>query len=200
MEYPYKTTPESFLTYQYSKFLGFDFIDAYKFFRSEALKSFKLDLNKNRLDNLISNFLKSHKIVAFNTHSLLQLLSEKDIKKEDLIMLFLFQNENKVKDKTTNQIIYTLLSRLIKKYEISRSIYSNKYRDLESYVLFAANLVIYYKHSGNIKFLNALLKLNDSLCSVHEKITKDYIVLLYFSINAEIEEVKKLFNKKSLRI
>jgi hypothetical protein len=106
--------------------------------------------------------------------------------------------------------IYKWLSIFIKKYEVSKKIFTqydskmkkigNDYKKIENYLLLSANLAIFYKHSGNLKFLNTLLKLNDTLCSISKKITQKNLPLFYLSLKIELEEVKNLFNKRGFRL
>ena len=194
IQYPYKSTPGITVSYQYSEFQGFDFLKSYKAFRVRTLKSLKTD--KNKVKSLISDFLENKNFGKFNVDSLNESLSERDLSLNDLIHLFVIQYGEKPKN---NAAVYKLLSRLIKRYEVSRKICSIN-NGLYIYVLFAANLAIFYKNSNNLKFLNTLLKLNDMLCSVHKNISQKYIPLLYFSINSEFEEVNKLFIKKGVEL
>ena len=198
-QYPYKANSDKILTYQYSKFSGFGFIESYKSFRLQTLAALKSRIEKGRLKTIIPDYLKNFKFDKTDSEILQKLVTERIINKSSL-QLVLYMQYNIQKDKRIKEYIYKWLSILVKKYEVARKIDSNNYKHLEGYILFGTNLAIFYKHSHNLKFLNALLKLNDVLCTINTKVAKNLTPLLYFAINTELEEIKILFNKKGLKI
>ena len=198
-QYPYKATFEKPITYQYSKFLGFGLIKVYESSRTTSLKSLMLRMSNDEIRKPIPNFLRKFKSNKFASNSLNQLIGKNCIDKQDLLLLLFSQYVYKHK-KSSNATIYRLLTKLIKRFEVSRNICQTNKDNLSCHILLASNLAVFYQHSGNIKFLNTLLKLNDILCSIPNKLTKDYAALLYFSINTELEEIRRIFNKKGLRL
>ncbi len=128
-QYLYKATPNKLLTYQYSKFSGFEFIDSYKSFRLQTLGALKSRITKGKLNNIIPNYLKNCKFDKSNSKILQKLITEKIVNKSSLQMV-LYMQFNMPKDKRIEEHIYKWLSILIKKYEVARKIDSSNYQDL----------------------------------------------------------------------
>ena len=87
-------------------------------------------------------------------------------------------------------------------------LYDNNFKDktknfkkLINYILLAHLCIIRYHETLNLKFLNTLLKINDTTCS-----QLDYIKnstekkLLVESLKDEIEIIKNLCNKKGVEL
>ena len=103
---------------------------------------------------------------------------------------------------------YFILSKFVKKYEVFKKIFDkyddnymkigNDYKNLEVYVIFTACLLRYYIKHNNLKFLNAIIKLNDLLCSVRDDVKGK--ALFNDNLLVEMEMVKEIISKKGLKI
>ena len=211
IRYPYTQTLEKPIKYQYSKFYGFKFIKYYKSFRFKIISLLKLKIRDSEdLDYAVPNYLKKLNFYSYNTMSLIRKLSSTSSTKNRLSILLLLQHRHFNRSKILKEEVYNWLRIFIKKFEVSKRVFSKygpkmdnvggNYKAIENYILLAVNIAIFYNRFGNLKFLNALLKLNDMLCSMQSKVIKKYIPLFYFSINTEVYEIKKLFNKRCLRL
>jgi hypothetical protein len=97
---------------------------------------------------------------------------EREVVTEDLILFLLFNNIN---NKNSN-LIKDWVDRLVQKFEVTKKLYEiyqpgfRKGKGLSNvvrlYYLFALLLVFYYSSVKNLKYLNALLKITDLLCSI----------------------------------
>ena len=205
-KYPYFGRLENPQTYQYSKFMGVKFITSYKLSRLETIKS--LNLNQKLLGNIIPDYIKE--FGHYNREILIRKISKESDTKNILSLLLFMQSNFRNKDDVIQKEVYKWLSIYIKKYEISKKIFSKydhnmkrigkNYKDLDNYVLLSINIALFCKNLHNLKFTNTLLKINDMLCSMREEITQKLIPLFYLSIKIELEEIEKLFNKKGLEI
>lgn len=199
MGYPYKAGPKKILTYQYSKFYGYEFLKQYKAFRIKTLRSLKSKLRKKKLNGIIDDYLRELKFKNPIAKGLRETLSE-NVLNEKMLGLALFMLYSFPKDKKSKERVDSWLMRLVKRYEVSRKLDKDNKISLDAYVIFAAILALAYNKLQNLKFLNCLLKLNDVLCPAYNRISNKCIPLLYFAVNAELEGVKKLFNKKDLTL
>ena len=62
------------------------------------------------------------------------------------------------------------------------------------------NIALFYKNSKNLKFINAVLKINDMLCGMKDYIKPEILPLFYLSLKIELDEIKNLFRKKGLEL
>ncbi len=102
------------------------------------------------------------------------------------------------------------MDRLVQRFEVSKKIcerYKPGFKKGDGtsecfilYALFAMNLSIYYYKTKNLKYLNTLLKLNDTLISVIDKLTDDYpsIFMAYLSVSCEVCFIGKLVESKEI--
>ena len=98
-----------------------------------------------------------------------------------------------------------LLEKFLKKFEVYKRIFSKydstfkkkskDYSNMGNYVLLSSNFALAYKKSRDVRFLNVLLKINDLLCGSLEEITKNYLLLVYFSLKEEETAIIKLIKK-----
>jgi len=104
------------------------------------------------------------------------------------------------KEKPNENICYEVLSKLIKKFEVFKKIFtdynpkfrknSNNFKDnyVYAYLSFACGL--YYLKFKNLKFLNAQLKINDLLLSLQIK-NKNIKEIISSSLQLEINAIRK---------
>jgi len=102
------------------------------------------------------------------------------------------------------------MDRLVQRFEVTKKIYEGykpgfikgegKSERLILYALFAMVLSIYYYKNNNLKYLNTLLKINDTLISVIDKLKDDYpaIFMAYLSASCEVCFVGKLVKSKGI--
>jgi len=79
---------------------------------------------------------------------------------------------NLINNKNEN---FITIDKFIKKFEIKKLIFSkyddnlqpisSEYSEIQNYLLLAIICVFKFKNSTNLKYLNTLLKLNDTICS-----------------------------------
>ncbi|MBR1598179.1 MAG: hypothetical protein IJ661_04590 [Lachnospiraceae bacterium] len=157
--------------YMYSEYGGREFLDAYK----ESRDSFLLEIKACDTD------------VHVTYIELMRLDSELN-KKE------LWDN---------NRLI---LNDYIKTFEVRKRLYSEynlnwkpcnnaTYDNVELYIVLAQCLVKGYSLSKSAKYLSCLLKLDDTLISIKEKLTDRQKAVLSDIIVYEMQETKKLENK-----
>jgi hypothetical protein len=103
------------------------------------------------------------------------------------------------------------MDELVQRFEVTKKIYEvykPGFRKGEGksdcfilYALFAMVLSIYYYKNKNLKYLNVLLKINDTLISVIDKLTDDYpaIFMAYLATLCEVSFVGKLAKSKGIR-
>ena len=95
---------------------------------------------------------------------------------------------------------------LLKKFEIKKRIFSEydhelkenstDFKILTTYILLAAICAKKFQDNSNPKFLNTLLKLNDTICSQIDSINDvNNLSLIYYIINLELEYVRDLIRK-----
>lgn len=113
-------------------------------------------------------------------------------------------------DLQVNNDIYDRLSRLVKTFEVRKRIYpkyhenfkpadEDDYGNIDDYALLAVLCGLVYKKNKNLKFLNALLKLNDILISIQSEFKHSELkTLLFSSILLEKNAIKELITKKGL--
>ncbi|MEK6875975.1 MAG: hypothetical protein AABX63_01070 [Nanoarchaeota archaeon] len=206
IEYAYVSTLEAPQTYQYSEFLGKEFVDSYKDFRLKIMDSLKV--SKENLSISIQNYAKQ--FAGLNKKNLLKRISEENFTKNILSMLLYIQNSIELKDKEISNEVYKRLSIFIRKYEVSKKIFSQysnnlekigeNYREIDNYVLLSLNLALFYRSSKNLKFINIVLKINDMLCGMKDNIKADVLPLFYLSLKIELDEIKNLFKEKGLKL
>ena len=110
-----------------------------------------------------------------------------------------------------DKIINEIIDKFLKKFEIKKRIFSyygkdlkeitDDYQNLRNYILLCSICLLKYEKTYNLKYLNASLKLNDSLCSQLTNITEPIDISIFiFNLNREIECVQKLSTQKGLSI
>ena len=182
--------------YQMSSFVGESFLKAYKKSRKDILKSLNTQVDILKIQRLINeNFLEKDPYLIVQENFETQILFNSILKK----ML----NQEHVDDK--------LISIFVKKFEIRKRLYSkyNKkfkevvtdYQNLKNYLLLSIICLLKFEVLGNLKFLNASLKINDLLCSELD-IKRDEAEneLLSFVINKELRLIEKLCKEQGLAL
>ena len=160
--------------YMYSKFKGFDFFKEY-------LQSRKLEvLGKD--------------------------ICEEDIKEESetyLDILDIYNNfdgdkENKLKKLDYYVKSFEVRKRLYTSYFNRKPMENSSFENYEIYLLFAEVLSKAYEITDCLKYFSCLLKVNDTLLSIQDKLNHNQKKLLKSIINKEIQFFKELCKKHEI--
>ena len=196
MEYSYTNTDllEFPQKYQMTPFEGREFLSSYEKTRQRILDKIK----NNQTVNSLSYTLK-----------LLQKQFLIDIKSDQKIfvtsnqlssILLRLQHQKETQQETK------FIMALLKKFEIKKRIFSEydhelkenstDFKILTNYILLAAICAKKFQDNSNPKFLNTLLKLNDTICSQIDSINDvNNLSLIYYIINLELEYIRDLIRK-----
>jgi len=196
LEYSYTNTDllEFPQKYQMTPFEGREFLSSYEKTRQRILDKIK----NNQTVNSLSYTLK-----------LLQKQFLIDIKSDQKIfvtsnqlssILLRLQHQKETQQETK------FIMALLKKFEIKKRIFSEydhelkenstDFKILTNYILLAAICAKKFQDNSNPKFLNTLLKLNDTICSQIDSINDvNNLSLIYYIINLELEYIRDLIRK-----
>tara|TARA_B100001750_G_scaffold236078_1_gene239445 strand:+ start:118 stop:702 length:585 start_codon:yes stop_codon:yes gene_type:complete len=167
--------------YQFTKFEGKEFLNIYTNSRKKHL--LKLNVKNPCQDELESILLNKNTEYSSTTE-----------KKLTKICLELINNQNIAK--IDNNVNFYL-----KKFEISKKILSDysvkkefeEYDKLENYVMLSLILVIKFKKIYDLRFINTILKLNDTICSSWKKeMDVNFSRLFSFCLESEMEFIKEI--------
>jgi len=195
--YPYSSENllEKPQKYQMSPFEGKDFLSSYLNSRKKIIQILEKN-KKNPYDEILNQFKK---FIDVNFES----FSEKIIL-EKFLSFLIYNLLEMNKDKQINEYVDLVL----KKFEIKKRLYStynsefkeitDDYKNLHNYTLLALIFQIKYKQTKALKYLNAILKLNDILCSQHSNLNPQDAELTYHLLNHEIDFVSELCHKKGI--
>ena len=177
--------PKVKINYSYSKYLGLDFIEFWKFSREEYLKDFNLE----RLRALIGESISVDNSKDF-------------VLSKNLFSSWIYNIDPKE--------IMVDVNLLVKRFEVTKKIYddynvlmrpSNKdnYLNFENYCLFGITLGLLFSKTKNYQYLNALLKLNDILLGWNTfNLNEDSLLLRSYSLDLEYKSISKILNQKNI--
>ncbi len=179
-----KNVPNSKINYSFSKYLGECFIKIWKDSRKEVLDKYKLDKGIN--SDKVLGTLQYGKIGVYDTLTLIKTWCSN---KKELVKFF------------------PKINLLLKRFEVTKKIFNkydidfypinrDDYKNFTCYCGFGYLLVCCYEVSGKLQYLNSLLKLNDILCSVSDKLSKKNLQTLVFLIKKERLFINDLIDKK----
>ena len=196
LEYSYTNTDlfEFPQKYQMTPFEGREFLSSYEKTRQKILDKIK----NNQTVNSLSHTLK-----------LLQKQFLIDIKSDQKIFVTSNQLSSillKLQHQKETQQETKFIMALLKKFEIKKRIFSEydhelkenstDFKILTNYILLAAICAKKFQDNSNPKFLNVLLKLNDTICSQIDSINDvNNLSLIYYIINLELEYIHDLIRK-----
>lgn len=196
LEYSYTNTDlfEFPQKYQMTPFEGKEFLSSYEKTRQKILDKIK----NNQTVNSLSHTLK-----------LLQKQFLIDIKSDQKIFVTSNQLSSillKLQHQKETQQETKFIMALLKKFEIKKRIFSEydhelkenstDFKILTNYILLAAICAKKFQDNSNPKFLNTLLKLNDTICSQIDSINDvNNLSLIYYIINLELEYIHDLIRK-----
>lgn len=215
MKYIYITEDniENRQNYMYSNYDGIDFLNSYFQTREDFINTlYDCNICNNKYEEYLkycSNELK-YKNIDKNTYQdnknqVLNNVIEKGF-------LTLEKLEYIISNIISGNIDYEIgfyLSGLVKSFEVNKRVYEEytidfrpkykeKFNNINLYILLSIATAIFYKKTGNLKFLNVLIKLNDTLISINSRLLQNQRILLLSSIKLEILMVKILCVEKGL--
>lgn len=107
--------------------------------------------------------------------------------------------------------VYRRLSQLLHRFEVFKKLHdeftpafrkaSDQFRTPINYALLSVSCLFFYEHTGNLKFLNGALKLNDLLCSIVSELERPEARLVtLIAIRKEKLLVQTLINHKHIKL
>ena len=193
MEYEYTETDRINAphTYMYTKYHGKDFLNVYFFNRGKFLEEFAQQ----------SDYI--HQALNYFNNPGNFLDSEQDKQSTNYHLTCLIRH---ILDDRSKNDVYKKISAYTKKYEVSKKLYGtydtdlkpicDDYETIEPYILLAAACGLYYSKHGNMKFLNCLLKLGDTIVSCKDKIKNSKLKqVAAIAVGLELTLVRQLMGK-----
>ena len=196
MEYSYANTDllEFPQKYQMTPFEGREFLSSYEKNRQKILDKIKNNQTVNSL---------SHTLELLQKQFLIDIKSDQKIfvtSNQLSSILLRLQHQKETQQETK------FIMALLKKFEIKKRIFSEydhelkenstDFKILTNYILLAAICAKKFQDNSNPKFLNTLLKLNDTICSQIDSINDvNNLSLIYYIINLELEYIRDLIRK-----
>ena len=175
-------------------FEGREFLSSYEKNRQKILDKIKNNQTVNSLSHTLKLLQKQFLIDIKSDHKIF-------VTSNQLSSIFLRLQHQKETQQETKFIMA-----LLKKFEIKKRIFSGydhelkenstDFKILANYILLAAICAKKFQDNSNPKFLNTLLKLNDTICSQIDSINDvNNLSLIYYIINLELEFVRDLIRK-----
>ena len=196
MEYSYANADllEFPQKYQMTPFEGREFLSSYEKNRQKILDKIKNNQTVNSL---------SHTLKLLQKQFLIDIKSDQKIfvtSNQLSSILLRLQHQKETQQETK------FIMALLKKFEIKKRIFSEydhelkenstDFKILTNYILLAAICAKKFQDDSNPKFLNVLLKLNDTICSQIDSINDvNNLSLIYYIINLELEYIRELIRK-----
>tara|TARA_B000000460_G_scaffold7339_1_gene5255 strand:+ start:1698 stop:2318 length:621 start_codon:yes stop_codon:yes gene_type:complete len=196
LEYSYTNTDlfEFPQKYQMTPFEGREFLSSYEKTRQKILDKIKNNQTVNSL---------SHTLKLLQKQFLIDIKSDQKIfvtSNQLSSILLRLQHQKETQQETK------FIMALLKKFEIKKRIFSEydhelkenstDFKILTNYILLAAICAKKFQDNSNPKFLNTLLKLNDTICSQIDSINDvNNLSLIYYIINLELEYIHDLIRK-----
>jgi hypothetical protein len=180
--------------YQMTPFEGREFLSSYEKNRQKILDKIKNNQTVNSL---------SHTLELLQKQFLIDIKSDQKIfvtSNQLSSILLRLQHQKETQQETK------FIMALLKKFEIKKRIFSEydhelkenstDFKILTNYILLAAICAKKFQDNSNPKFLNTLLKLNDTICSQIDSINDvNNLSLIYYIINLELEYIRDLIRK-----
>ncbi len=193
--YSAKNNFENPQKYMYTPFNGKGFITSY--LESREVEIFTMKNSENELKKIINSNVYNLKLES--------ILSQPIIETVNILSVLIKDISNQ-----DNRLSYKVLSKLIKKYEVFRKVYShynssfrkssNTSDNILVYSLLSLACGMYFNKSNNFKFLNVQLKLNDALISINTHLDFKNIIIVSKSIEMELTSINGLLKSKQIMI
>ena len=184
--------------YQMSPFQGHKFLEQYKESRKASMQLIKDKINTITLDQVTAQMQP-------NFQHPLEIINSSKFRTQKLfesIFLILLRDKDDVG-------VTKIVNGFVKKFEIKKRIFSHynqeikeasdNYKILANYILLASICVLKYKKIRNLKYLNVLLKLNDTICS-QISVTSENVsgFLCFFALKSELDYISDLLKNNGL--
>ena len=179
--------------YQMTPFEGANFLKKYEKSRRIIIKKIEEKNNCSSIEEIINennNYIFDGK----------KPIPTKDFLKFSIKNINHFDSEHKIEN---------IINTLIKKFEIKKIIFIkydknlnemlDNFKNLTNYLLLSILCLKLYKKNKNLKYLNATLKLNDTVISQFNIISNiNNFILLNYCLTDELNEIKKLKKMKGV--
>ena len=197
-EYSIQNLLETPQKYEMTPFQGSKFLELYKESRKFSMQLIKDKIDTITLDQVTTqmqlNFQHPLKIISSSKFSTQKLFES--------IFLILLRDGDDVG-------VTKIVNNFVKKFEIKKRIFSHynqeikeasdNYKILANYILLASICVLKYKKIRNLKYLNVLLKLNDTICSQISVISENVSgFLCFFALKSELDYISDLLKNNGL--
>ena len=197
-EYSMQNLLETPQKYEMTPFQGSKFLELYKESRKFSMQLIKDKIDTITLDQVTTqmqlNFQHPLKIISSSKFSTQKLFES--------IFLILLRDEDDVG-------VTKIVNGFVKKFEIKKRIFSHynqeikeasdNYKILANYILLASICALKYKKIRNLKYLNVLLKLNDTICSQISVISENVSgFLCFFALKSELDYISDLLKNNGL--
>lgn len=174
--------PEKKINYSYSTFFGEQFIDAWRSTRKSIYSNYRGET----LENL--SIEKLFEILEVDPETIGTLSIIKDWYFGDM------------------SIFYPDINLLLKRFEVVKKIYDEydgnfrplnktKFNNFNCYLTFGHLLVTCFEQTKKLQYLNSLLKLNDILCSLKQRLSNEEKEVLTFLVRKEERFVNDLIKE-----
>ncbi len=209
LQYTYSKTNgfENPLNYWYPPYQGLAFMQTYKESREIIMEKLaqKTAVSGNKdlsLEELLGVLSRCVAFLPLDVEGgFLDFYMDKGFKSVEMLATLLGVISEDIGRRQTEVTFW--LDKFVHKYEVTKRIYcsyakgfkreATTYKDITNYALLSLLCVLYYRISGNLKYLNCCLKINDLLCAVSEDINECIdLLLVKNALSAELQEVAKL--------
>ena len=197
-EYSMQNLLETPQKYEMTPFQGSKFLELYK-----ESRKFSMQLIKDKIDTITLDQVTTQ--MQLNFQHPLEIISSSKFSTQKLfesIFLILLRDGDDVG-------VTKIVNGFVKKFEIKKRIFSHynqeikeasdNYKILANYILLASICVLKYKKIRNLKYLNVLLKLNDTICSQISVISENVSgFLCFFALKSELDYISDLLKNNGL--
>lgn len=193
MPYRYvtKNNLENPQNYMYSEYSGFSFLKSYIKSRKKyiATQNISRKINQNYIYDY-ANLIKRSE-----TFDCIYRIYIKIVEEKNNIDFMRKEIEYYIK-------VFEIRKRLYNQYmqDSYKPIEVSGYSNYANYVIFALLLQLLYLNTGNLKYLNTLLKVNDTLLSITEYLNKTELQICGYVLLQELSYVKSLMLNNNLAI
>ena len=187
MLYPYASIKNLSMkiNYSYSPFHGWSFIMAWKANR-------KTIINKLKVESVEFSMQTKTKPLFFPCYSRQLISYLNDIKTDQMMS----EQRQKI----------LMAQKLLKSYEVTKKLFSkyisdiqgvkkNSVSEIKEYIGLAAVFNTYYELTGEMPFLNGLLKVIDTLVALFDDIPDRYLAVFKWLLEREFNHIQKLAKK-----
>lgn len=187
--------------YQKTPFLGNFFLESYLSSRENYAKNLQ---SKSDKKITVKEFIQKFE----QTENPQKIINAEKFSLEKLLRSILIYNNNSQNDFPEHDFIIDIF---LKKFEVRKKLFTeynskfqeqtDNFKNLKNYIYFSLLCLMNYNKTKNLKFLNVVLKLNDTICSQIEKINEDEeIVFFKYVLLNEKKCIIQICNNKGIEI